>query len=64
MSRLIKGFGYEEIKPGKTAGSRVAFIGKMNRHIIRLHKPHPGSIMKKYQMDMVEEALRAKGLIE
>ena len=64
MSRLLKGFGYEKIKTGKSAGSRVAFIGKTNGHIIRLHKPHPGSIMKKYQMDLVEEALRAKGLIE
>lgn len=64
MSKLLKGFGYEEMKTGKTAGSRVAFINKTNRHIIRLHRPHPGNIIKKYQMDLVEEALRAKGMIE
>jgi hypothetical protein len=64
MSRLLKGFGYEETKTGKTAGSRVAFINKTSRHIIRLHRPHPGNIMKKYQMDLVAEALRAKGMIE
>ncbi len=64
MSRLLKGFGYEETKSGKTAGSGVAFINKTSRHIIRLHKPHPGTIMKKYQLDLVEEALRTKGMIE
>ncbi len=64
MSRLLKGFGYKEMKTGKTAGSRVAFISNKNSHIIRLHRPHPGNIMKKYQMDLVEEALRAKGMIE
>jgi hypothetical protein len=64
MSKLLKGFGYEETKAGKTAGSRVAFINNTSRHIIRLHKPHPRNIMKKYQMDLVEEALRAKGMIE
>jgi hypothetical protein len=64
MSRLLKGFGYEEIGTGKTAGSRVAFINNTSSHIIRLHKPHPGNIMKKYQMDLVEEALRAKGIIK
>ena len=64
MSRLLKGFGYEEIKTGKTAGSRVAFINNTSGHIIRLHRPHPGNIMKKYRMDLVEAALRAKGIIE
>lgn len=63
MTRLLKGFDYVEIRTGRTSGSRVAFINKTSGHIIRLHKPHPGKIMKKYQMDLVEEALKAKGLI-
>ena len=64
MSALLESFGYKEIKSGKTAGSRVAFINKSGGHIIRLHKPHPGKIMKKYQMELVQEALRAKGIIK
>jgi len=64
MRRLLKGFGYEELETGKTAGSRAAFINKTSDHIIRLHRPHPGNIMKKYQIALVEEALRAKGMIE
>jgi hypothetical protein len=64
MSKLLKGFGYEETKSGKAAGSRVAFINKASSHIIRLHRPHPGNIVKRYQMELVEEALKAKGLIQ
>lgn len=64
MSRLFRGFGYQELKAGKTAGSRVAFINPESGHIIRLHRPHPARVMKKYQMDLLEEALRAKGIIE
>ena len=64
MSRLLKGFGYDEIRSGKTAGSRVAFVNRTSGHIIRLHKPHPGTIMRRYQLDLVEEALRAKGHVK
>ena len=64
MSRLLKGFGYEEIRTGKTAGSRMAFISKTSGHIIRLHKPHPGNVLKKYQLDFLEEELRAKGILK
>jgi hypothetical protein len=64
MSRLLKGFGYEEIRSGKTAGSRVAFVNRATGHIIRLHKPHPGKIMRRYQRDFVEEAMRVKGIIK
>jgi hypothetical protein len=64
MSRLLKGFGYEKIKSGKASGSRVAFLNRTSGHVIRLHRPHPGNIMKRYQMDLVEENLRAKGIIQ
>lgn len=63
MSRLLEDFGYKRMRTGKTAGSRAAFVHRTDGHIIRLHRPHPGSIMKKYQLELVEEALRAKGLI-
>ncbi len=64
MSKLLKGLGYKEIRSGKTGGSRVAFINGISGHIIRLHKPHPGKILKRYQLELVEEALRAEGMIE
>lgn len=64
MSRLLREFGYEEARGGRTSGSRVAFIHKASGHIIRIHRPHPGRIMKRYQIALVEEALRAKGFIK
>jgi hypothetical protein len=64
MSGMLKGLGYVEIKAGKTVGSRVAFINRTSGHIIRLHRPHPGKILKRYQLDFLEEALRAKGILK
>jgi len=58
---LLKGFGYKEVKIGKTAGSRVAFFNEENRNIIRLHRPHPGNVLKRYQLDDVDRHLRRKG---
>lgn len=64
MSTLLKGFGYERERTGKTAGSRVAFVNRTSGHLIRLHRPHPNHVLKRYQMELIEEALRAKGLIQ
>jgi hypothetical protein len=30
----------------------------------KLHKPHPGNILKNYQLDLIIEALTAKGIIK
>ena len=64
MRKLLRGFGYQEIKPGKTSGSRVAFFHKGLSHIIRLHKPHPKNILKRYQLDLIEDELREQGVLE
>lgn len=64
MSRFLRDLGYEEKKAGKTAGSRLAYVHKESGHIIRLHRPHPGKVLKRYQLDLVEAALRARGRLE
>ena len=64
MSGVLKGLGYQEIKAGTSSGSRVAFIHPESGHIIRLHRPHPGNIMKRYQLDFIEETLGAKGRLK
>ena len=56
LARLIGYFGFEEVKKGKTAGSRVKFINEENIPII-LHKPHPTGIMKAYQLKQIKEIL-------
>jgi hypothetical protein len=59
---MLKGFGYTLAKSGKTGGSRVKFIHETLPPII-LHKPHPTRILKKYQVEQIEETLRGEGLI-
>lgn len=60
---LVSRFGYAEDNRGKTSGSRVAFIHKDTKHIIRLYKPHPGNVLKRYQIDELLEALKCQELI-
>jgi HicA toxin of bacterial toxin-antitoxin, len=64
LKALLNGFGYKEFKIGKTSGSRVAFIDEETQHVIRLHKPHPKNILKRYQLDLVEEELRSVEVIK
>jgi hypothetical protein len=63
LRTLLNGFGYEEIKTGRTSGSRVAFFNNETSHIIRLHKPHPKNILKRYQLDYLEQELRSMQVI-
>lgn len=60
---LLKIFGYEETKKRKTSGSRRAFISKSKGHIIRLHKPHPGNVLRMYQIDLIIEDLKKEKLL-
>jgi len=49
-------FGFNEVKKGKTSGSRVKFMNKDGVPIM-LHKPHPSGILKLYQMKQIKELL-------
>ena len=60
---LLAKYGYEELKKGKTGGSRRKLADKTN-NIIILHKPHPGNIVKQYAIRQVIEHLREKGYIK
>lgn len=63
-STLLGQFGYKEDTRGRTSGSRVAFVHLQTKHIIRMHKPHPGKILKMYQLDELTEALKSQGVIK
>jgi len=58
LKTFLSSFGYEEIQG---TGSRVCFARE--NHKIELHKPHPGNILKRYQIDLVTKELTDKGLI-
>ena len=63
LLKILNGFGYNELKLGKTSGSRVAFMNEETKHIIRLHKPHPLKILKTYQIELILDELKSKGYL-
>ena len=62
MTALLNGFGYFRVKAGKTGGSRVRFAHQTADPII-LHQPHPLPLLKRYQIEQVEEILRRGDLV-
>ncbi|TFG89831.1 MAG: type II toxin-antitoxin system HicA family toxin [Candidatus Atribacteria bacterium] len=56
MVKLLGYFDFEEVKKGKTSGSRVKFMNREGIPIM-LHKPHPPCIMKHYQLKQIKEVL-------
>jgi hypothetical protein len=46
----------------KGTGSRRKF--RKGEHVISLHEPHPGSIVKKYVLRQVSETLKETGEIK
>ena len=60
LLRLLSSFGYKE---QQGSGSRVVFNNDKIKHSIKLHKPHPGNILKRYQMELISQELKQNGLI-
>lgn len=62
LTSLLNRLDFIEVKTGKTGGSRRRFINN-NDVVITLHKPHPGSILKRYQLEQIIAILSQEGLI-
>ena len=62
LVRLLNSLGYQLDRKGKTSGSRVAFW-RQGYPPINLHRPHPGNVLKSYQIRQVSEILRNLGLL-
>ena len=60
LVRPLEGCGYQEAKRG--ASSRRTFDGP-GRPKIKLHKPHPSNLVKRYVLKEVRETLEKAGLI-
>ena len=54
---VLRHEGYEQLPPGGTSARKFA---DARSHIINIHKPHPGNIVKAYVIKLVCEALKAK----
>jgi hypothetical protein len=63
LVKLLINFGYSELRKGKTGGSRRKFADAQ-QHVIILHKPHPGNIVKEYVLRQVIEHLKEKGYLK
>lgn len=50
LVKLLAACGFEALTKGKTAGSRWQFYNPTTQVAISLHKPHPGNILKEYQL--------------
>ncbi len=60
---LLGQFGYIERKKGKTSGSRRTYINKDTKHIIKIHKPHPGNELKRYVKKLIIAELEKENRI-
>lgn len=63
LEYILGKLNYEKKKTGKTSGSRMAFIKRETKHIIRIHKPHPGNELKKYVKKFIVDELKKEGLV-
>lgn len=59
---ILNSLGFVENNKGKTSGSRVTFINEVNAKI-DLHKPHPGNILKSYQVNKLINMLKKMEVI-
>ncbi len=55
--RILNNLGFIENNKGKTSGSRVVFIGNDLNKKIEIHKPHPSSVLKPYQISYIIKML-------
>ncbi len=63
LVKVLKYFGYDELKRGMTGGSRRRF-GDKDKNIITLHEPHPQKVLKRYAIKEVIQQLRQTNQLE
>ena len=61
LVRLLAHLGFIPIRNGVTSGSRVHFVrGKIS---LKIHRPHPGNIVKEGPLKSVYECLKQNNLV-
>ena len=63
LETLLTGLGYQLSNSGGTSGSAVRFINRETGHIIRLHRPHPSPILKRYAVKFIIDELKQEGYL-
>jgi hypothetical protein len=62
LETLLVLLGYRQIKPGRASGSRRRFVHESMSPII-FHEPHPQNVLKRYQVELIIEALEKEGIL-
>ena len=62
LKSLLANFGYMLSAGSRTGGSRVKFIHSVRPPVV-MHKPHPTSVLKRYQVEQILEFLKKEGLL-
>ena len=62
LKSLLEGFGYSLGSGARTGGSRVTFLHPHHPPVI-LHKPHPTTVLKCFQVDQTAGFLKKEGLL-
>ena len=57
LEKIVAARGFVLLKAGKTGGSRRKFYNAATNEVLDLHKPHPGNILKPYQLALIIEKL-------
>lgn len=56
LVRLLASLGFDEVRPGKSGGSRRRFSHPTGL-VISLHQPHPSNVLKRYAVSEVLKVL-------
>jgi hypothetical protein len=62
FERMILGMGFEEVKRGKTGGSRRRYYNKETGHVLMLDEPHDGE-MGRGMVRRLRKALEESGAL-
>lgn len=62
LKTILNYLEFYESNKGKTSGSRVVFVNKKGEKI-EMHKPHPGNILKSYQVNKLIKILQEMEMI-
>ncbi len=63
LETLLTGLGFIASNAGGTSGSAVRFKNLETGQIIRLHRPHPSPVLKRYLIRFVINELKRGGYV-
>lgn len=63
LETLMLHCGCQKNHRGKTSGSAIAYVHQESGRVFKAHSPHPGNVLKHYQVAAVIDFLRSIGAV-